>query len=145
LLCWALMAAVAALLSTPFGALSDRIGRKPLLVAGWLSYALLYIAFAFAGSAMAALIAMFCGMGLISAATEGVEKALVADVLDPAQKGSAFGWFYLASGLPLLPASWLFGEIWQRASPIAAFSASAACAAIAALLMAVWVPVKRAR
>ena len=74
-----------------------------------------------------------------------VEKALVADVLDPAQKGTAFGWFYLASGLPLLPASWLFGEIWERVSPLAAFGASALCAACAAVLMLFWVPVGPAR
>jgi MFS family permease len=139
LLCWAAMAAVATLLTTPFGALSDRIGRKPLLVAGWLSYALLYLSFAHAPSTIAPLLMMFCGMGLVSAATEGVEKALVADVLTPAEKGSAFGWFYLASGLPLLPASWLFGELWERVSPTAAFSASAACVVAAALLMAFWV------
>ncbi len=143
LLCWALMAAVATVLTTPLASWSDRIGRKPLLVAGWLSYAALYVAFALAPSSIAALVMMFCGIGLVSAATEGVEKALVADVLDPEQKGSAFGWFYLASGLPLLPASWLFGEIWERTSPLAAFGASAMCAACAAVLMLFWVPVGR--
>ena len=143
LLCWALMAAVATVLTTPLASWSDRIGRKPLLVAGWTSYAALYLAFALVPSSISALVLMFGGIGLVSAATEGVEKALVADVLDPAQKGSAFGWFYLASGLPLLPASWLFGEIWERVSPLAAFSASALCAAFAALLMLYWVPVGR--
>ncbi len=143
LLCWALMAAVATVLTTPLASWSDRIGRKPLLVAGWISYAALYLAFALVPSSITALVLMFGGIGLVSAATEGVEKALVADVLDPAQKGSAFGWFYLASGLPLLPASWLFGEIWERVSPLAAFSVSALCAACAALLMLYWVPVTR--
>ena len=145
LLCWALMAAVATVFTTPLASWSDRIGRKPLLVVGWLSYAVLYLAFALAPSSIAALVLMFFGIGLFSAATEGVEKALVADVLDPAQKGSAFGWFYLASGLPLLPASWLFGEIWERVSPLAAFGASALCAACAALLMLFWVPIARAK
>ena len=143
LLCWALMAAVATVFTTPLASWSDRIGRKPLLVAGWLSYGALYLAFALAPSSIIALVIMFCGIGLVSAATEGVEKALVADVLNPAQKGSAFGWFYLASGLPLLPASWLFGEIWERVSPLAAFAASAMCAVCAALLMLFWVPVGR--
>lgn len=145
LLCWALMAAVATVLTTPLASWSDRIGRKPLLVAGWFSYGALYLAFALAPSSIFALVLMFCGIGLVSAATEGVEKALVADVLDPAQKGSAFGWFYLSSGLPLLPASWLFGEIWERISPLAAFSASATCAVCAAVLMLFWVPVGHAR
>ena len=145
LLCWALMAAIATLLTTPLASWSDHIGRKPLLVVGWISYAALYLAFALVPSSIPALVAMFCGIGLVSAITEGVQKALVADVLDPAQKGSAFGWFYLASGLPLLPASWLFGEIWERISPIAAFSAGALCAAGAALLMLFWVPVGCAR
>ena len=145
LLCWALMAAVATVLTTPLASWSDRIGRKPLLVAGWISYAALYLAFALVPSSITALVLMFGGIGLVSAATEGVEKALVADVLDPAQKGSAFGWFYLASGLPLLPASWLFGEIWERVSPLAAFAASASCAACAALLMLFWVPIPTIR
>lgn len=143
LLCWALMAAIATVLTTPLASWSDRIGRKPLLVVGWISYAALYLAFALVPSSIMALVLMFGGIGLVSAATEGVEKALVADVLDPTQKGSAFGWFYLASGLPLLPASWLFGEIWERVSPLAAFSASALCAACAALLMLFWVPAGR--
>ena len=143
LLCWALMAAVATVFTTPLASWSDRVGRKPLLVAGWISYGALYLAFALAPSSISALVIMFCGIGLVSAATEGVEKALVADVLNPAQKGSAFGWFYLASGLPLLPASWLFGEIWERISPLAAFAASAMCATCAALLMLFWVPVGR--
>ena len=143
LLCWALMAAVATVFTTPLASWSDRVGRKPLLVAGWISYGALYLAFALAPSSISALVIMFCGIGLVSAATEGVEKALVADVLNPAQKGSAFGWFYLASGLPLLPASWLFGEIWERISPLAAFGASALCATCAALLMLFWVPVGR--
>lgn len=143
LLCWALMAAVATILTTPLASWSDHIGRKPLLVTGWTMYAALYLAFALVPRSIAALVLMFGGIGLVSAATEGVEKALVADVLDPAQKGSAFGWFYLASGLPLLPASWLFGEIWECVSPLAAFAASASCAICAALLMLFWVPVGR--
>jgi MFS family permease len=142
LLCWALMAVIATLLTTPLSSLSDRIGRKPLLIVGWLLYALLYLVFAFSPATFGPLLLMFCGMGLVSAATEGVEKALVADVLDPAQKGSAFGWFYLASGLPLLFASIIFAELWERISPTSAFIVSATFAATAAIALCVWVPEK---
>jgi MFS family permease len=142
LLCWALMAVIATVLTTPLSSLSDHIGRKPLLIVGWLLYALLYLVFAFSPATFGPLLLMFCGMGLVSAATEGVEKALVADVLDPAQKGSAFGWFYLASGLPLLFASIIFAELWERISPTSAFIVSATFAATAALALLIWVPEK---
>jgi MFS family permease len=142
LLCWALMAVIATVLTTPLSSLSDRIGRKPLLIVGWLLYALLYLIFAMAPATFGPLLLMFCGIGLVSAATEGVEKALVADVLDPAQKGSAFGWFYLASGLPLLFASIIFAELWERISPASAFVVSAIFAACAALALLMWVPEK---
>ena len=84
LLCWALMAAVATVLTTPLASWSDRIGRKPLLVAGWISYAALYLAFALVPSSITALVLMFGGIGLVSAATEGVEKWLVLPSVRPA-------------------------------------------------------------
>lgn len=72
------------------------------------------------------------------AATEGVEKALVADLAPPALRGTAFGWFNLTAGLPLLPASLLFGALYQGVGALAAFGFSAACAFAAALLLPAW-------
>jgi MFS-type transporter involved in bile tolerance (Atg22 family) len=72
------------------------------------------------------------------AATEGVEKALVADLAPPDLRGTAFGWFNLTAGLMLLPASLLFGALYQAAGAPAAFGFSAACALTAAALLTTW-------
>ena len=73
------------------------------------------------------------------AATEGVEKALVADLAPPERRGTAFGWFNLAAGVLLLPASIVFGWLYQAVSPLAAFEFSGTCAGVAALLLWAWV------
>jgi MFS family permease len=72
--------------------------------------------------------------------TEGTEKALVADIVPRNRRGSAFGWYNLAIGLGALPASLLFGTIWDRAGAPTAFAFGATLALIAALLMAVVAP-----
>jgi len=82
---------------------------------------------------------MFAGYGLFLAATEGAEKALVADMVPKAQAGTAFGWYNLVVGILLLPASVLFGWLWATASPFAAFAFGSACALLAALLLRFWV------
>ena len=138
-LLWAAVSAVAMILSTPLSGLSDRIGRKRLLVGGYLAYAAFYLALGLVGTAGAALVALFAGYGVFMAATEGVEKALVADLAPAERRGTAFGWFNLVVGAMLLPASVLFGWLWQAASPALAFGFSAACALAAAALLAVWV------
>ncbi len=137
-LLWALTSAVAMLLSTPLSACSDRFGRTRLIVAGWAVYGLFYLLLGLAGAAWL-MWPLFAGYGVFMAATEGAEKALVAD-LAPAQRlGTAYGWFNLTAGLMLLPASWLFGSLWQYAGQWAAFAFSATCALLASLLLRRWV------
>ncbi len=128
---WALLHVVKALSSTPAGALSDRIGRKPLLIAGWVLYAAVYLALARADAAWQAW-ALFAVYGIYFGLTEGVEKALVADLVPADRRGSAFGWYNLALGVAALPASLLFGVIWDRAGAPAAFGFGAAMALVAA-------------
>ncbi len=135
LLCWALMNLIATLLTPSLTQWSDRIGRLPLLRGGWAFYVLIYLLFAGMTGSLALLLFGFAAMGLFMAATEGVEKALVADLLDKRQAGSAFGWFYLASGLPLLPASYFFGELMTQVSAGSAFIFSACCVAIGIALL----------
>ncbi|HWP02271.1 MAG TPA: MFS transporter, partial [Gemmatimonadaceae bacterium] len=65
--------------------------------------------------------------------TEGVEKALVADLVPPAARGTAFGWYNLAIGIGALPASLIFGAIWDRAGSEAAFAFGASLALLASL------------
>ena len=122
-LLWALVAFVAAVLATPLSSLSDRFGRVRLIVTGWLVYACFYVALGLNGHP-AMLWPLFAVYGLFMAFTEGAEKALVADLAPAHARGTAFGWFHLVSGIMLLPASILFGALWQAFGPATAFVAS---------------------
>ena len=134
-LLWALFSAVAALGAVPLSAWSDRIGRMRLIVGGWIGYALLYALMGTTRIDAMLLWLVFPLYGLVTAAIEGSERALVADLVPVAQAGTAFGWYYLVTGLLLLPASAIFGLLWQAGSPLAAFGFSAACAILAVLVL----------
>lgn len=111
-------------LSGPLGALSDKVGRRRLIAAGWLAYALVYLGFAFSKAGWQ--IWMLFGLyGVYYAATEGTAKALVADLVPDAQRGTAYGLFNAAIGLTALPASVIAGLLWQGAGPWTGFGASA--------------------
>jgi MFS family permease len=138
-LLWAAVSLVAAVFSTPLSALSDRLGRIRVLVAGYSAYSIFYAAFGSLKGAGLWLFGLFAFYGLFMAATEGVEKALVADLASSDRRGTAFGWFNLTTGLLLLPASVVFGWLYQAASPLAAFGFSSVCAGLAAVLIAAWV------
>jgi MFS family permease len=129
---WAMLHVVKSAASTPGGALSDRIGRKPLLVAGWLIYAAVYLGLGRASQEWHVW-ALFAVYGLYFGLTEGVEKALVADLVPPERRGTAFGWYNLALGLGALPASLIFGAIWDRAGSFAAFAFGSGMALLAAI------------
>jgi MFS family permease len=140
---WALLNLVKSATGTYGGQLSDTLGRKPLIVGGWLLYAAVYFAFGWAAAAWQAW-ALFAVYGIFYGMTEGTEKALVADIVPRNRRGSAFGWYNLAIGLGALPASLIFGAIWDRAGAPSAFMFGATLALIAALLMAFVAP-SRAR
>jgi len=128
---WATLNVVKTLTSTHGGALSDRLGRVPVLIAGWVLYALVYFGFAFASRQWHAW-TLFCVYGLFFALTEGAERALVADFVGASRRGTAFGWFHLTVGLGALPASLLFGFVWDRWGAHTAFVMGAILAAVAA-------------
>ncbi|HVR09037.1 MAG TPA: MFS transporter [Thermoanaerobaculia bacterium] len=117
---WALLNLVKALGNVPGGVLSDRFGRRPLLIAGWAIYAAVYLGFGLAGAAWQVW-ALFAVYGLYFGATEGVETALVADFVPADRRGTAFGFYNLALGIAALPASLIFGELVDHAGARVAF------------------------
>jgi MFS family permease len=137
-LLWALVSLTAALFSTPLSALSDKLGRVRLIVGGWVVYSVFYLLLGLNGQPLLVW-PLFAFYGLFMAATEGAEKALVADMVPTEVLGTAYGWFNLTAGIMLLPASIIFGWLWQATSPLTAFGFSAACALFAALLLRAWV------
>ncbi|MFZ9899026.1 MAG: MFS transporter [Gemmatimonadaceae bacterium] len=139
---WALLHVVKSGTNIVGGRLSDRMGRRPLIIGGWTVYALAYLGFGLA-TATWQIWALFLVYGLYFGATEGVEKALVADLVPEDRRGVAFGWFNAALGVGALPASIGFGIAWERLGAATAFCAAAVVAGAATLLLAVAVPVDR--
>jgi MFS family permease len=136
---WAMLHVVKSATNTPSGALSDRVGRVPLIVAGWLVFAGVYLAFGRATATWQAW-ALFAVYGTYFGLTEGVEKALVADLVPADKRGAGFGWYNLAIGLGALPASIIFGAVWDRYGSARAFELGAALAASAAVALIFVVP-----
>lgn len=143
-LLWAMLSAVKSFSNIPFGALSDRVGRKPLIVAGWLLYAVVYLLFGRASAPWEAW-ALFAAYGVYFGLTEGVQAALISDLVPATRRGAAFGWYNLALGLGALPASLIFGAIWDHVSSTAAFTFGAALAGAAAIGIALVAPAQQQR
>lgn len=141
---WALLNFVKSVTGTYGGGLSDRIGRKPLIVGGWLLYAAVYLAFGVAHSAWQVWI-LFAVYGVFYGMTEGTEKAMVVDIVPAQRKGTALGWYNLAIGIGALPASLIFGAIWDRAGAPASFMFGAAVALTASIGMVFLAPSSGAR
>ena len=133
-LLWAGLHLLKSLLAVPGGALSDRWGRRQVLMLGWLIYALVYIGFGFARAAWQ-IAALFGLYALYFALTEGTERALVAELVPPEQRGQAFGVFHFVVGMGMLPASLLFGAVWQIWGAAAAFLMGASLALMATLML----------
>ena len=133
-LLWAAIHVVKASLSTWGGGLSDRFGRKQLIIAGWMIYALVYFGFALSTGAVA-FVAWFLLYGVYFAFAEGAEKALIADLTPTAGRGAAFGWYTAVTGIGALIASVLFGELYERFGAPVAFMTGAALAGAAAVLL----------
>lgn len=131
-LLWMVLAMVRALTTTWGGGLSDRAGRRFPLLAGWNVYALCYLGFGFANRAWQ-LWLLFAFYGIFFGLTEGTERALIVDLVDEQWRGRALGAYNAAVGIAALPASLLFGTVYQIAGAKAAFAMGSALAALAAL------------
>ncbi|MCX6559990.1 MAG: MFS transporter [Candidatus Aminicenantes bacterium] len=135
---------VTTLIAYPAGILSDRIGRSRVIIAGWLVYGLIYLGFAFANRAWQVWV-LYTIYGAYYGATEGVGRALVADVVQASDKrGTAYGLYNAAIGVSALPASFLAGLLWQSLGPAAPFLFGAGLSLLAAGGMAIFVRERRA-
>jgi len=129
---WAFSNAVRSALSKWGGGLSDRFGRRELLLAAWTLYALCYAGFAFVASTWP-LVGLFSAYAIYYALSEGTERALVADLVPVGSRGRAYGWMTGLTGFAALPASVGFGLLWEHAGSKTAFLTGAAIAGIAAM------------
>ena len=101
-----------ALFAVPIGIFSDKIHREKIIIAGFILYALVYFGFAYAGNAILVAL-LFLTYGLYSAATDGVQKALVADMIGNKNRGTGLGLYNAIIGITLLPASIMGGKLWD--------------------------------
>ncbi|HVN52855.1 MAG TPA: MFS transporter [Anaerolineaceae bacterium] len=140
---------VYSLVSTPAGSLSDRIGRRQLIVGGWMVYALIYLGFALAQAAWQVWL-LYVVYGVYYGMAYGTANAMVADLVPEELRGTAYGTYNAVIGLLAFPASLIAGVLWQGAGgwsglgPSAPFLFGGSLALIAAFLMAFWQPTVRA-
>lgn len=138
-----------AAISAPAGALSDRVGRRRLIVAGWLVYGLIYLGFGLARAGWHVW-ALYAAYGIYYGAVEGTARALVADIVPAEKRGTAYGVYNAAVGLSAFPASFIAGILWQGVGrwqgfgPSAPFYFGAALALLAVALLVLWLPRTRA-
>lgn len=140
-LLWAMLHVSKVCSSLYGGHLSDILGRRRLIVSGWILYAAVYAGFAFVSNPVSAWI-LFAIYGIYFGLVEGAEKALVADLVKPQQRGTAYGLYNLAFGITVLPASLLMGLLWDWRGAQTAFLVSAALGATAAVLLLLLVKVR---
>lgn len=135
-----------ALISTPAGILSDKIGRKKLIIAGWLVYALIYLGFALADTAIH-IVLLYIAYGFYYGLTYGTAKAMVGDLVPAELRGTAYGSYNAVLGILDFPASLIAGVLWSGVGgwtgfgPSAPFYFGAGMALVAVVLFILWKPV----
>jgi MFS family permease len=132
ILLYFLYSLVSSLLALPLGRMSDRVGRKRLLVAGYLVFALVYALFAWSGG-REVLVAAFALYGAFTALTAGVERASIAEIAPRELKGTMLGLHSTIQGIELLPASVAAGVLWKAFGPAVPFAFGAARASLISL------------
>ena len=138
---------VYSLVSGPAGSLSDRVGRKRLIVGGWLVYALIYLGFGLVQAAWQ-MWALYVVYGVYYGMAYGTSSALIADLVPAESRGTAYGTYNAWLGILAFPASLIAGILWTGIGawggfgPAAPFLFGGALALIAAVLMGLWRPPK---
>jgi len=130
---------VYAVASTPIGSLSDRIGRKTVIIAEYLIFSLVYLGFALVKSPFTIWL-LFAAYGLYYAFTEGIFKAFTADIVPGYLRGTAYGFLNLVLGIALLPASLIAGFLWDKINPSAPFFFGSAASLLALFLFMILIP-----
>ncbi|MCX7772181.1 MAG: MFS transporter, partial [Clostridia bacterium] len=125
---------VSVLFAVPVGILSDKIGRERLIIAGYVFYAIVYYGFGRTHSKWVILL-LFALYGLYSAATDGVQKALVSDLVDKDKRGTGLGVYNALLGFTLLPASLIAGILYDKVNNSVPFYFGAATALLSAVMM----------
>jgi MFS family permease len=140
---------VYALIAGPAGALSDRFGRRRLIIAGWAVYGIIYLGFALSQTAWEIWV-LYAFYGIYYGVFEGASKALVADLVPSEKRGTAYGVFNAAVGIMALPASTLAGILWQGVGgwsgfgPSAPFIAGSILSLTAMAMLLLWKPASAA-
>jgi len=135
---------VAVIAAIPLGTLSDRVGKEKVLVAGFLIYAVVYFLFSSADD-RGVLIMLFAMYGLYSAATDGVQKAFVSDMVDRNKRGTGLGIYNALIGITLLPASVVAGILYDKVNSSIPFRLGALLALLAAVLMILFIVTGRGK
>lgn len=130
-LLWSAHHVIKSLFSTRAGALSDRMHRTTLLIAGWTSYAILYFIFPWSRSTSFFFV-LFVLYAIPFTLTEGAERAWIVETIPAELRGRSFGYYYLTNGLCVLGGTALFGWLYESVSPYAAFYTGASLAIAAA-------------
>ena len=125
---------VSVVMAVPLGILSDRLGKEKVLIGGFLIYTIVYFGFGIA-SGIGTIVALFALYGLYSAATDGIQKAFIADMVDENKKGTAMGIYNALLGITLLPASLVAGLLYDKVDSRLPFYFGAVMAFLAAVLM----------
>lgn len=120
--------------SVPVGSLADRVGKEKILIVGFVIYALVYFGFG-RSTETSVIISLFALYGLYSAATDGIQKAFVSDIVDKNKKGTGLGIYNALLGITLLPASIIAGVLYDKVNSRIPFYFGAAMALLAAILM----------
>jgi len=137
-----IMNAVSVLTSIPVGSIADRFGKEKVLIAGYVIYAVVYYGFGVT-TTTGAMIALFALYGLYSAATDGIQKAFISDLIARNKKGTGLGIYNALLGITLLPASLIAGTLYDKVDSHIPFYFGAGTASLSAILMAGFIIMNR--